>query len=242
VKKEFFTFFREASQWIHLVVMIILVGLFSISVSHINLRLRVLDMQLLTYLVIFAFGGFMVSSLALRFVFPMIGLEGQTIWALRSSPVRESKIILVKFILGFLLVFVLAEYISISSNISFVKITEMRPLLLWFGIFSAFWISFTTVSLNLGLGGYFANYLEHNPIRAASTQGATITFLVTLVYLILMVVIVFVPISAYFTMLFQFRYFQTELIVLPGTLLAVISYLLSALSFIVGLRAIRRDF
>ncbi len=237
VKKEFFTFFREASQWIHFVVMVILTGLFSVSVSHLDLRLRVLDMQLLTYLVLFAFGGFMVSSLALRFVFPMIGLEGQAFWALRSSPMKESKIFQVKFVLGFLPVFVLAEYIAISSNIPFVKITEMRPLLLWFGIFSAFWISLTTVSLNLGFGGYFANYLERNPIRAASTQGATLTFLVTLLYLFTLVVIVFVPISAYFAMLFRFRYFQTELIVLPGTLFAVVSYLLSALGLIVGLRS-----
>jgi ABC-2 type transport system permease protein len=242
IKKELLTFFREASQWIHLVVMIILTGLFSVSVSHLNLRVRILDVQLMTYLVLFAFGGFMVSSLALRFVFPLIGLEGQAFWTLRSSPIKESKIFIVKLILGFLPVFVLAEYIAVSSNIPFVRISEMRPVLLWFGVFSAFWISLTTVSLNLGLGGYFANYLEHNPIRAASAQGATLTFLVALIYLIVLVVIVFVPISAYFATLFQFRHFQTGLIILPGTLFAVVSYLLTVLGLIVGLRSMRRDF
>jgi ABC-2 type transport system permease protein len=242
VKKEFFTFFREASQWIHLVVMIILTGLFSVSVSYLNLHLRVLDLQLATYLVLFAFSGFMVSSLALRFVFPAIGLEGQTFWVLRSSPIKERTILQVKFILGFLLVFILAEYIAISSNIPFVKITEMRPMLLWFGVFSAFWISLTTVSLNLGLGGYFANYLERNPIRAASTQGATLTFLATLFYLIVLVIIVFLPISAYFATLFRYQYFHTEQIVLPGTLFGVVSYLLSSIGLMIGLRSIRRDF
>jgi ABC-2 type transport system permease protein len=242
VKKEFFAFFREASQWIHLVVMIILTGLFSISVSHLNLSLRIVDVQLLTYLVLFAFGGFMISSLSLRFVFPMIGLEGQTFWTLRSSPIKESKILLVKFILGFVLVFILAEYIAISTNIPFVRITQMRPLLLWFGIFSAFWIALTTVSLNLGFGGFFANYSERNPIRAASSQGATLTFLMTLVYLIVLVVIVLVPVSAYFALLFQARKFQFEMIVLPGTLIAVISYILSVLGLIAGFKSIRRDF
>jgi hypothetical protein len=242
VKKDFFMFFREASQWIHLVVMIILTLIFSVSVSHLNLHLRVMDIQLLTYLVLFAFGGFMVSSLALRFAFPMIGLEGQTFWALRSAPIKEGKILLVKFILGFLPVLFIAEYIAISSNLPFAAMTEARPLLLWFGIFCAFWISLTTVSLNLGFGGFFANYLERNPIRAASTQGATLTFLAALVYLFVILVIVFVPVSEYFALLFRFRPFYTGIIVVPGTILSVVSYLLSAFGMVVGLRAMRRDF
>ena len=199
-------------------------------------------MHLITYLVLFAFGGFMVGSLALRFVFPLIGLEGQAFWALRTSPIKENKIFLIKFFLSFLIVFILAEYIAISSNIPFTRITEMRTLLLWFGIFSAFWISLTTVACNLGFGGYFANYFERNPIRAASTQGATLTFLVTVIYLIILVALVFVPISAYFTSVFRFQYFPMKLIILPGLFFAIISFFLSLFGFVIGLRSMRRDF
>jgi ABC-2 type transport system permease protein len=242
VKKEFFLFFRESSQWIHLIVMIILAALFSVSVSHLNLRLRVMDVQLLTYLVLFAFDGFMVSSLALRFVFPMIGLEGQTFWALKSSPIKMSKILMTKFVIGFLPVLIIAEYIAISSNVPFVSMTGMRPLLMWFGIFSAFWISLTMVALNLGFGGFFANYFERNPIRAASTQGATLTFLSTLVYLFMLLVIILGPVSDYFALLFRSQTFHFGIIVIPGTLLAVVSYILSVFGLAVGLKAVQRDF
>ncbi|MCX6121511.1 MAG: hypothetical protein NTX44_07810 [Ignavibacteriales bacterium] len=242
VKKEFFVFIREASQWIHFVVMVILTGLFAMSVSHIDLNLHIMDVQLLTYLVMFTFGGFMVSSLALRFVFPMIGLEGQTFWALRSSPMKGSKIFMIKFILGFVLVVPIAEYIAIASNIPFVSKTELRSMLLWFGMFDAFWISLTMVSLNLGFGGFFANYLERNPIRAASTQGATLTFLATLLYLIVVVVIILVPVSAYFAALFQFKIFHAKLLLIAGILLAVVSSLLSLLGYFIGRRSMGRDF
>jgi ABC-2 type transport system permease protein len=241
VKKEFLTFIREASQWIHLVVMVILTGLFAMSVSKINLNLHIMDVQLLTYLVMFVFGGFMISSLALRFVFPMIGLEGQTFWALRSSPINESKIFMVKFILGFVLALPIAEYIAVASNIPFMGKTELGSMFLWFGVFNAFWISLTMVSFNLGFGGFFANYLERNPIRAASTQGATLTFLATLLYLIVIVVIILVPVSAYFAALFQFKIFRAKILLIAGVLLVVVSFLLSALGFIVGLRSMRRD-
>jgi len=242
IKKEFFAFIREASQWIHLVVMIILTGLFAISVSHINLKLHVTDVQMLTYLVMFVFGGFMVSSLALRFVFPMIGLEGQTFWAVRSSPLNAGKIFFIKFILGFVLVVPIAEYIAVASNIPFMSSTELRSLLLWFGVFQAFWMSLTMVSFNLGLGGFFANYLERNPIRAASTQGATLTFLATLLYLLVVVVIILVPVSAYFEALYQFKIFHRNIFLIAGVLIAVLSSLLSTLGLIVGLRSMRRDF
>lgn len=242
IKKEFFAFIREASQWIHLVVMIILTGLFAISVSKINLTLHIMDVQMLTYLVMFVFGGFMISSIALRFVFPMIGLEGQTFWALRSSPMKESKIFFIKFIIGMVLVLPIAEYIAIASNVPFISKTELHSMLLWFGIFNAFWISLTMVSFNLGLGGFFANYLERNPIRAASTQGATLTFLASLLYLIVIVVIILIPVSGYFAALFQFKIFRVQTILIAGMILGVVSLLLSALGFIVGLRSIRRDF
>jgi ABC-2 type transport system permease protein len=242
IKKEFFAFFRETSQWIHLVVMIVLTGLFAVSVSKINLNWHIMDVQLLTYLVMFIFCGFMVSSLALRFVFPMIGLEGQTFWALRSSPIKESKIFIIKFILGFAFVLPIAEYIAITSNIPFISKTELRSVLLWFGVFNAFWISLTMVSCNLGFGGFFANYLERNPIRAASTQGATLTFLATLIYLIVIVVIIIIPVSSYFASLFQFKVFHVKMFLIAGTLLTVVSFFLSVCGFIVGLRSIRRDF
>ena len=242
IKKEFFTFIREASQWIHLVVMIVLTCLFAISVSNINLNWHIMDVQMLTYLVMFVFGGFMVSSLALRFVFPMIGLEGLSFWALKSSPIKENRIYLIKFIIGFLLILPVAEYIIIASNIPFIGKTDLHSLLLWFGIFNAFWISITMVSFNLGLGGFFANYLERNPIRAASTQGATLTFLATLLYLIVVTVIILVPVSSYFAALFQHKIFNVKMLLIAGLLITVVSCLLSALGFIVGLRSTRRDF
>jgi hypothetical protein len=44
----------------------------------------------------------------------MIGLEGQTFWALRSSPMKESKIFFIKFIIGFLMV--LVSYCRVHSH------------------------------------------------------------------------------------------------------------------------------
>ena len=242
LKKEYLLFFREPAQWIHLLVMLVLTVSFAFSASHVNVTLRVVQTQILTYLVLFAFGGFMVASVALRFGFPMIGLEGKSFWVLRSAPITNAKLYTVKFILAFVPVLLLAEYIAVSSNVPFVAVSGRLPILMWAGIFNAFWMSLATVSLNLGLGGYFANYLERNPIRSASSQGATLTFLVCLLYLFIFTIIVLPFFASYLSSFFVFQQFQFSSIVMPGTLIGVVSYIVTAVSIVVGVRSLQRDF
>lgn len=242
LKKEYFQFLREPSQWIHFLVMVLLTAVFVFAVGNLNLRLRVTEVQLLTYLVMFAFGGFLTSSIALRFVFPMVSTEGKSFWLLLSSPIDRWKIYIVKFILCFVPVIVLAMLVAVATNIPFLRITESRPLLMYSGIFTAFWVSVTMVSMNLGLGGFFANYIEKNPIRLASSQGATLTFLATLLYLIAIVAILILPINAYFQLIFLFREFNPAMIVVPGTLVAMLSTALTGFSFAFGINSLHRDF
>ena len=242
LKKEYFQFFRDASQWIHLAVMAVLVAAFALSVGNVNLRLRVTTIQTIGYLVLYAFGGFLSCSLALRFIFPAISIEGNSFWSQLSAPLNRKKPFFVKFAIGFLLVLVPALLVAIFSNAPFVRTFEQRPLLMYFGIFSAFWISLTLVSLNLGLGGYFANYKERNPIRLASSQGATLTFLMSLVYLISLVSIVIIPMTEYFQSLFLFLPFDMSTIVAPATTIYMLSASLSAFALVVGLRSLQRDF
>lgn len=242
LKKEYFQFFREASQWIHLGLLAILVAVFALSVRNLNLTLRVTEVQTMIYLILYAFGGFLTCSLALRFLFPAISLEGLAFWSQLSAPLDLRKVYFTKFLVGFVVIAFLGLLVAVFSNEPFIRFTERRPLLMYFGIFSAFWVSVTMVALNLGLGGYFANYQEKNPIRVASSQGATLTFLVSLVYLIVLVSVVIVPLTQYFQSLFLFFPFDMRTIVIPGTLLGVLSASLTGFAVAIGLRSLSRDF
>ena len=242
LKKEYFQFFRESSQWIHLALMIVLVGVFAVSVGNLNLKLRVTEIQTVGYLILYAFGGFLSCSLALRFLFPAISIEGKSFWTQLSAPLDLKKPYLIKFTIGFFIVLTLALLVTVFSNAPFVRMSERRPILMYFGVYSAFWVSLTLVSLNLGLGGYFANFKEKNPIRIASSQGATLTFLMSLVYLMALVSIVIIPLTEYFQSLFQFLPFDISTIVAPATTLYMLSAALSAFALVVGLRSLQRDF
>ena len=77
LKKEFLQFIREPSQWIHLGIIAILIFTFIVSVSQIDMGLKVPFLQTVSYLVIFLFNAFLIGSIALRFVYPMFSIEGE---------------------------------------------------------------------------------------------------------------------------------------------------------------------
>lgn len=242
LKKEYFQFIREPSQWIHFLVMLVLTALFVLSIGNLNLRLRVTEIQFLTYVVLFSFGGFLTSSIALRFVFPMVSLEGEAFWLLLSAPIDRKKVYMLKFVLGLLVLIVIALFVAFATNVPFIRLMPTRPLLLYAGIFTSFWISLTMVSMNLGLGGFFANYAEKNPIRLASSQGATLTFLASLIYLVAVVAVLIIPLNSYFQLIYAFRVFDMSSIVVPGTILAMLSTAITGFSFAFGINSLRRDF
>jgi hypothetical protein len=98
------------------------------------------------------------------------------------------------------------------------------------------------VSMNLGFGGFFANYTEKNPIRLASSQGATLTFLATLLYLIAIVTVLILPLNSYFQFIFVFREFNPAIIVIPGTIVAMLSTAFTGFSFAFCIKSLHRDF
>jgi hypothetical protein len=241
LKKDYFSFFRDPSQYVHFFVMLLLVVVFNASLRSFRYR-AAMEMQMVTYIVLYLFGGFMVNAMALRFVFPMIGIEGMPFWIVLSAPIKRAKIYILKFVVSLIVLLILSETIAIYTNRPFVKLAELRPLLMYFGIFSAFWIALSVVSLNLGMGAFFANFQENNPIRIASTQGATLTFLASLVYLVVCFSLVAAPLFKYFEMIYLFILFDMRTIIVPGTIFGMVSAAIAGVGMVLGFRALNRDF
>lgn len=242
LKRDILSFAREPSQWIHLLVLLVLISVFLTSIRNINLSFRVEILPLATYISVYAFSGFLIASISLRFVFPQTSLEGMTYWTLRSSPVDLRKVYLSKWGVSFLMIFPVAAVIAVVTNYPFIRLSEQRPLLLYFGLFSAFWFSVALTSVNLALGTLFADMGEKNPIRIASSQGATLTFLLSLVYLGICIGVVVGPLSNYIGHLYFFTPFDMKDIVVPGTVFGTFSAALAGLVAYIGIRLLRRDF
>ncbi len=238
VKREFWLFFREPSQWAHFAVMIILITVFISSISGINnIILKAYNDYLKTviYLVITLFNVFLIASLSLRFVFPLISLEGDTIWKIKSAPINFNHLLLKRLIIYFSIIFFIGQLISFFSNQDFpVQLSVVAQI-------NNAVITIALVSLNFGMGGIFANFKEKNAIRLASSQGASITFLFTLFYLILLMVILFIPVFNFFQLetrgirMPMWKLFSTTIMLLA------LSIIISSISIRFGLRSFQKD-
>ena len=237
VKRDFWVFFREPSQWLHLLLMLLLLMIFLVSIASLELRLSQPLMQAVSFLVVFLFNGFLIASIALRFVFPAVSMEGDVFWAVRTSPLSLARLYWQKLLAAFVFLLVVGEFLAISS----VLILRDNPVLLRLSAISMFFVVIALLGLNLGAGSYFAVYREKNPIRVASSQGASLTFLGSMLYLTVIASLLVLPLNNYFETLVRFGLSQTNWIVLPLAVMGGLSLLIFGTLTTIGLKAIRRD-
>lgn len=237
IKKELWQFLREPSQWIHLSVILFLIAIFLASIVRIEIVHSLPILHTGAYLIVFIFNAFLVCSIALRFVYPMISIEGEAFWKIRSAPIRLRKIAAVKFAIAFLLTAAIGFVLNAFSHLS----AEIAAPLFVSSSLNALSITVAMVGLCFGMGSFFATFKERNPIRIASSQGASLTFLMSLLYLVFLVAALFLPVSTYFEQLMRGRVDASGIctaVVVIGT----ISGLIAAASYLIGLRSLHRDF
>jgi len=238
LKKEVWQFVREPSQWIHFGIISILVLTFVVSVANINLKQNLPFLQTVSYMVLLLFNAFLIASIALRFVFPSISIEGSNFWKVLSAPVKRSKVFWLKYLIAFLPILLISEMLVIFSHRSL----WAYPVLIQSASVIMVSVAFAFVGLNIGAGSFFSDFKEKNPIRVASSQSATVTFLITIVYLTILVAIVFLPFNGYFGLILKGLPFDVANLHYAVAAFFVISVIIGAISLVVGLRALRRDY
>lgn len=96
--KDFAVFFRDSNQWSQLLMLASVAAIYLLSIHKLPLDSRFLK-GLVSFLNI-GMTGFVLASVALRFLFPAVSLEGKSWWALRAAPVSLWEILWSKFLGG----------------------------------------------------------------------------------------------------------------------------------------------
>jgi ABC-2 type transport system permease protein len=238
IKRELLLFIREPSQWSHFIVMIFLISIFILSISSIDvIILKSYDVYLKTliYLVIYLFNVFLIASLSIRFIFPIVSLEGETIWKVRSAPLNYKKLMLTRLFIYFSVIFIIGQVLNFVSNYQF------SILLAAISQLNTAFVTITLVSLNFGMGAMFANYKERNPIRVASSQGASLTFLFTIIYLVFLIILLFAPVSNYFYSVEKRNLASITQLLYTSLMLGAITFVFSYFSISKGIRHFNQD-
>ncbi len=235
--KDFLLFVRDSTQVIHLSVFVLLLLIFVSSASGISIS-NLSDPYMITmiYLALQLFNLLLITTLSLRFVFPYISLEGKAFWKIRSSTIDLSYIYNIKLFFSIIAMVISGETLIYFSFIKLAPHLIVKNMLIFIPGISAI------VTLNYAMGSIFSNYKEKNAIRLASSRGATITFLLCIVYMLFMIIMTFNPVLAHFESILKHGNYDHRNLNTAYSYFVLFSVTVTAVFYSAGLKAIKKDF
>ena len=232
LKRDFLLFVREPSQTFHFVVLIVLIGIFLFNLFAMRIYLPDTFIISSAFTLIFAFNSFLIVSLAVRFVYPMLSLEGQSIWLVRSSPVKLKRVFYSKILPSVVFSAVLGALLGYAAPSPFRSFHGLISTSMVYGFAGG--IIYPAVVMIFG--GAFVDYREKNPVRISSSHGATVSLLVSLGVVVILS-------SAVFNQTFE--YFSSKGLLRPSMsavwLTGMIALTSLLLSRFFGVRALKTD-
>ena len=181
VLKELRVFFRDTTQWSQLILLAVLVVVYVINVKYLPLSsggITFLLVNLVPWLNL-GLAGFVLASVAARFIFPAVSMEGRTLWLLKSSPLPMRQLLWAKFWTGTIPLLVLALAIVGITD----ALLQVSEFIFVTSIFTITFLTFAVAGLALGLGTVFPQYETENAAQIPTSFGG-------LVFMILAVILV----------------------------------------------------
>lgn len=186
VLKEVRLFFRDTTQWSQLILLAVLVMVYVFNIKFLPLRgdgMTFFLRNIVPFLNL-VLAGFVLASIAARFIFPGVSLEGRTLWLLRSSPMSMRELLWSKFWVGTLPLLVLALAIVGLTDV----LLEVSAFMMAVSIFSITFMTMAIAGLAVGFGTMFPQFETENAAQIPTSFGGLV-FMMTSIALIGAVVI-----------------------------------------------------
>jgi ABC-2 type transport system permease protein len=194
--KDTKVFLRDTTQWSQLLLLVALTAVYVYNFS-------VLDLERIPYLsrtlknlyafVNLAMAGFVLSAVAVRFIFPAVSAEGGAFWVVRTSPVSMRAFLWSKFWTGLVPLVVLAECLTIVSN----QFLGVAPFLNVVTATAVFFMTFALVGMAAGMGARYPRFNAESMTQVAGSYGGISFMVAAVLFTLVEIVLVSWPSSVY---------------------------------------------
>jgi ABC-2 type transport system permease protein len=176
VLKDMRSFLRDPMQWSQALIFFGLLALYFAGFRSFHYdQFPETWRNMIVFLNIFSVTS-VICSLASRFVFPQLSLEGHSFWILGLAPTGMGRILATKFLIAALaMVAVSAGLMSLAT-----WMLQVGPGLKLVAIGVAVAISISVTALATGLGAVFIDLKQPNPVAVISGFGGTINLVLSL--------------------------------------------------------------
>jgi ABC-2 type transport system permease protein len=194
--KDAKVFLRDVSQWSQLLLLLALVLVYLFN-------FRVLDLERIPYMsgviknvyafVNLAMAGFVMATVAVRFVFPGVSAEGAAFWIIRSAPISLRDFLWSKFWIGFIPVLLLSEGLTVAAN----HLLGVDPFLKVISAVAIVFMSVALVGLATGLGARYPRFAADNSSQVAGSYGGVAFMVMAVLFVLTIIAMVGWPSSVY---------------------------------------------
>jgi ABC-2 type transport system permease protein len=194
--KDLKVFLRDVSQWSQLLLLVALMLVYLYN-------FQVLDLDRIPYMSgvlknTYAFlnlgmAGFVMATVAVRFVFPAVSAEGAAFWIIRSAPISLKDFLWSKFWTGLVPVLFLTECLIVAGN----ELLGVDPFLKRLSAVAIAFMAFALVGLATGLGARYPRFAADNPSQVAGSYGGVAFMIVAVLFILMMIVLLGWPSSVY---------------------------------------------
>ena len=181
--RETLLFWRTPSQWTQLLLIGSLVTVYLFNFKYFKtLHISGFFSYLTLFYAHLGFSSMILITIAARFLFPSVSMEGKALWVLQSAPISARQVLRAKMRWGFWPMWGL----SIALVALGAWITDLGLLWTLIGAWASTLLSVGVVSLGVGMGALKPRFDLANPMMVASSLLGATFMLLALLYLVLL--------------------------------------------------------
>ena len=196
VLKDIRLFFRDTTQWSQLILLAVLVVVYLFNIKALPLRqgepVGFFYVTLVSFLNL-GLAGFVLASIAARFIFPAVSLEGRQMWLLRSSPLDLRALLWSKYWVGTLPLLVLALLLTGFTNV----LLQVGPYMMVVGLVTICGLTLAISALALGFGALYPQFETENAAQIPTSFGGLVYMMATVALLAAVIVALWQAVYAY---------------------------------------------
>ena len=180
--KEIKAIFRDTTQWSQLLLLLALVIVYVYNFSVLPLDRYPLPTFYLQHIIAFvnlALAAFVLSAVAVRFVYPSVSLEGRAFWILKTAPVSVRSLLWSKFWLGVIPLLVLSEILVGITN----HLLEVSLFMMAYSMTVVFFLTLGITGMGVGFGAMYPRFTVENPAKISTGFGGMVYMMVCILYI-----------------------------------------------------------
>ncbi len=179
VLKEVRLFFRDTTQWSQLILLAVLIVVYVINIKFLPVRgegVTFFVANLIPFLNL-VLAGFVLASIAARFIFPGVSLEGRTMWLLRSSPLAMRELLWSKFWVGTIPLLIMALSLVTITGV----LMHVTEFIMTVSIFTITMMTFAIAGLAVGFGTMYPRFETENAAQIPTSFGGLLFMMASIV-------------------------------------------------------------